>query len=104
MGKTALATNIAFKMVNSKSIDEEKRNNVVGFFSLEMSSEQLATRILAEDSGISSEKIRRGQLNSGHFQKIVKSSQTLGELSLYIEVLVNLLLFELLLKNPFLHT
>ena len=90
MGKTALATNIAFKMVNSKSIDEEKRNNVVGFFSLEMSSEQLATRILAEDSGISSEKIRRGQLNSGHFQKIVKSSQTLGELSLYIDDSPNL--------------
>ena len=90
MGKTALATNIAFKMVNSKSIDEEKKNNVVGFFSLEMSSEQLATRILAEDSGISSEKIRRGQLNSGHFQKIVKSSQTLGELSLYIDDSPNL--------------
>ena len=90
MGKTALATNIAFKMVNTKSIDDENKKNVVGFFSLEMSSEQLATRILAEDSSISSEKIRRGQLNSNDFQKIVKSSQTLGDLSLYIDDSPNL--------------
>ncbi len=59
MGKTALATNIAFKMVNSNSMDDEKKKNVVGFFSLEMSSEQLATRILAEYTNISSERIRR---------------------------------------------
>ena len=78
MGKTALATNIAFKMVNINSIDNQNKKNVVGFFSLEMSSEQLATRILAEDSSISSEKIRRGQLNSNDFQKIIKSSQALG--------------------------
>ena len=90
MGKTALATNIAFKMVKTKSIDDENKKNIVGFFSLEMSSEQLATRILAEDSSISSEKIRRGQLNSNDFQKIVKSSQTLGDLSLYIDDSPNL--------------
>ena len=90
MGKTALATNIAFKMVNTKSIDDENKKNIVGFFSLEMSSEQLATRILAEDSSISSEKIRRGQFNSNDFQKIVKSSQTLGDLSLYIDDSPNL--------------
>ena len=90
MGKTALDTNIAFKMVNTKSIDDENKKNIVGFFSLEMSSEQLATRILAEDSSISSEKIRRGQLNSNDFQKIVKSSQTLGDLSLYIDDSPNL--------------
>ena len=90
MGKTALATNIAFKMVNTKSMDDENKKNIVGFFSLEMSSEQLATRILAEDSSISSEKIRRGQFNSNDFQKIVKSSQTLGDLSLYIDDSPNL--------------
>ena len=90
MGKTALATNIAFKMVNANSMDEEKKKNLVAFFSLEMSSEQLATRILAEDSTISSEKIRRGQLNSNDFQKIVKSSQNLGELTLYIDDSPNL--------------
>ena len=90
MGKTALATNIAFKMVKTKSMDDENKKNIIGFFSLEMSSEQLATRILAEDSSISSEKIRRGQLNSNDFQKIVKSSQTLGDLSLYIDDSPNL--------------
>ena len=90
MGKTALATNIAFKMVNAKSMDEENKKNVIGFFSLEMSSEQLATRILAEDSSISSEKIRRGQFNSNDFQKIVKSSQTLSDLALYIDDSPNL--------------
>ena len=90
MGKTALATNIAFKMVNARSMDDENKKNVVGFFSLEMSAEQLATRILAEDSSISSEKIRRGQLNSNDLQKIVKSSQNLGDLSLYIDDSPNL--------------
>jgi len=90
MGKTALATNIAFKMVKTRSMDDENKKNVVGFFSLEMSAEQLATRILAEDSSISSEKIRRGQLNSNDLQKIVKSSQTLGDLSLYIDDSPNL--------------
>ena len=90
MGKTALATNIAFKMVNSNSMDDENKKNVIGFFSLEMSSEQLATRILAEDSSISSEKIRRGQFNSNDFQKIVKSSQKLESLSLYIDDSPNL--------------
>jgi len=90
MGKTALATNIAFKMVNAKSMNDENKKNVIGFFSLEMSSEQLATRILAEDSSISSEKIRRGQLNSNDFQKILKSSQTLSDLSLYIDDSPNL--------------
>ena len=90
MGKTALATNIAFKMVNARSMDDENKKNVIGFFSLEMSSEQLATRILAEDSSISSEKIRRGQFNSNDFQKIVKSSQTLSDLALYIDDSPNL--------------
>jgi len=90
MGKTALATNIAFKMANINSMNDENKKNVVGFFSLEMSSEQLATRILAEDSSISSEKIRRGLFNSNDFQKIVKSSQTLTGLSLYIDDSPNL--------------
>ena len=85
MGKTALATNIAFKIANTNSIDDENKKNVVGFFSLEMSSEQLATRILAEDSSISSEKIRRGMFNSNDFQKIVQSSNALSGLSFYID-------------------
>ena len=90
MGKTALATNIAFKIASENSIDNENKKNVVGFYSLEMSSEQLATRILAEDSSISSEKIRRGEMNSNDFQKIIKSSQKLGSLSLFIDDSPNL--------------
>ena len=91
---------IAFKMVKTRSMDDENKKNIVGFFSLEMSSEQLATRILAEDSSISSEKIRRGQLNSNDFQKIVKSSQTLGDLSLYIDDSPNLSISALRKINP----
>ena len=90
MGKTALATNIAFKMAKLNSIEKQNKKNVVGFFSLEMSSEQLATRILAEDSSISSEKIRRGALKSNDFQKIIKSSQNLNELTLFIDDSPNL--------------
>jgi replicative DNA helicase len=77
-------------MSNIKSMDDENKKNVVGFFSLEMSSEQLATRILAEDSSISSEKIRRGELSSNDFQKIIKSSQNLSNLSLFIDDSPNL--------------
>ena len=90
MGKTALATNIAFKIASDNSIDNENKKNVVGFFSLEMSSEQLATRILAEDSSISSEKIRRGEMNSNDFQQILKSSSKLGNLPLFIDDSPNL--------------
>ena len=90
MGKTALATNIAFKIANINSFDDKDKKNVIGFFSLEMSSEQLATRILAEDTSISSEKIRRGEMNSNDFQKIIKSSQKLGEISLFIDDSPNL--------------
>ena len=90
MGKTALATNIAFKIANISSFDDKDKKNVIGFFSLEMSSEQLATRILAEDTSISSEKIRRGEMNSNDFQKIIKSSQKLGEISLFIDDSPNL--------------
>ena len=90
MGKTALATNIAFKIANINSFEDKDKKNVIGFFSLEMSSEQLATRILAEDTSISSEKIRRGEMNSNDFQKIIKSSQKLGEISLFIDDSPNL--------------
>ena len=90
MGKTALATNIAFKMASTNSVEDKNKKNTVGFFSLEMSSEQLATRILAEDSAISSEKIRRGEMNANDLQKIIKSSQKLAEISLFIDDSPNL--------------
>tara|TARA_S200000501_G_scaffold345511_1_gene358209 strand:- start:1085 stop:2590 length:1506 start_codon:yes stop_codon:yes gene_type:complete len=81
MGKTALATNIAFKA--SKSNHENK--DPVLFFSLEMSSEQLAQRILAEQSGIDSHRIRRGDINENEFSNIVKTQNLIQETPFYID-------------------
>ena len=92
MGKTALATNIAFNVAKAYKTElqangEEKvvDGAVVGFFSLEMSSEQLATRIVAEQAEVSSEKIRRGLINDNEFRRIVQTSQQLQNLPLYID-------------------
>ena len=82
MGKTAFATNIASNICNKKI--NNKKTNVL-FFSLEMSSEQLATRILSEISQISSEGIRTGNLSKTDFEKIIKASEKLKELSLFID-------------------
>ena len=81
MGKTAFATNIASNICNNK---KSKKTNVL-FFSLEMSSEQLATRILSEISKISSEGIRTGNLSKNEFEKLIKSSENLKDLSLFID-------------------
>lgn len=92
MGKTSLATNIAFHIARnydaSHNADGSTRVNdggIVAFFSLEMSSEQLATRIISEQSGISSEKIRRGKINEDEFRKIVQVSEEMQSLPLYID-------------------
>ena len=82
MGKTAFATNIASNICNKKI--NNKKTNVL-FFSLEMSSEQLATRVLSEISQISSEGIRTGNLSKTDFEKIIKASEKLKELSLFID-------------------
>jgi replicative DNA helicase len=58
---------------------------VVGFFSLEMSSEQLATRILAEASGVSSDRIRKGDLSNEEFQRVVEANQELAHLPFFID-------------------
>src|SRR5437764_9246802 len=58
---------------------------VIGFFSLEMSAEELATRILAEESGTSSDKIRRGEVRREDFDKFVMASQRLAAVPLYID-------------------
>ncbi len=92
MGKTALGTNIAFNCAikyqeekdefqNKKIIDGGK----VAFFSLEMSSEQLATRILAEQTKISGDKMRKAELNKQDFNKIAKTSSELENLNLIID-------------------
>ena len=83
MGKTAFATNIASNI--SKEFKDNKNKKNVLFFSLEMSSEQLATRLLGELSEISSENIRTGNLSKKDFSKILSSSDDLKKLNLFID-------------------
>jgi replicative DNA helicase len=92
MGKTSLATNIAFNVAKAWKGEitpdgHQKTTNggIVGFFSLEMSSEQLATRILAEQSEISSSDIRRGRIHDSQFSKLVDVSSMMSRLPLYID-------------------
>ena len=83
MGKTALATNIAFNA--AKKIQDDGRKSTIAFFSLEMSSEQLSTRILAEQSRIKSNDIRRGRISEDQFDKFIETSKNISELPLYID-------------------
>ncbi len=92
MGKTSLATNIAFNAADrllrdrQDGIAEEKSvGAAVAFFSLEMSADQLATRILAEQAGISSELLRMGKISRDDFHQLSRASQRLAELPLYID-------------------
>ena len=92
MGKTALVTNIAYNVAKAyrsetqadgteKTVDGGR----VGFFSLEMSAEQLATRILSEQAEVASEKIRRGMITEDEFRKLVSVSQEMSRAPLYID-------------------
>ncbi len=83
MGKTALATNIAFNA--AKKIQDDGKKSSIAFFSLEMSSEQLSTRILAEQSRIKSNDIRRGKISEEQFDKFIETSKNISELPLYID-------------------
>ena len=92
MGKTSLATNIAFNAARrlmddlKTGIEADKSPGAgVAFFSLEMSADQLATRILAEQAEISSEKLRSGKLSREEFQRLSFASQELTDLPLYID-------------------
>ncbi|WP_372884785.1 replicative DNA helicase [Shimia sp.] len=92
MGKTSLATNIAFNVAKAykkglKSDGSEGAidGGVVGFFSLEMSAEQLAARILAEASEISSHKIRQGDLTEAEFRRFVDAAKALEACPLFID-------------------
>ena len=83
MGKTALATNIAFNA--SLNIKKNNLKTSVAFFSLEMSSEQLSTRILSEQSRIKSNDIRRGKINQDDFERFIEASKNLETLPLHID-------------------
>jgi replicative DNA helicase len=92
MGKTALATNIAFNIARAwrgevqpdgaiKTVD----GGIVGFFSLEMSSEQLATRIVSEQTMVPSSDIRRGAITEDQFRRIAEAAQEMQRIPLYID-------------------
>jgi replicative DNA helicase len=92
MGKTALATNIAFNI--ARAYEGEKQpdgalktvnGGIVGFFSLEMSAEQLATRIVAEQSGVPSYRIRRGDISEPDFYKITDVAREMQTIPFYID-------------------
>ncbi len=83
MGKTALATNIAFNA--AQKLQESGKKSSVAFFSLEMSSEQLSTRILAEQARIKSNDIRRGRISEEQFDKFIETSKNIAELPLFID-------------------
>ncbi len=92
MGKSALAANIAFHAAHNikRQRQEDGQEKIVdgavaAFFSLEMSAEQLATRLLAEQARISSEKIRRGEISSDEFSRLVTASQAIEQAPLYID-------------------
>lgn len=92
MGKTSLATNIAYNVahaykekLNEAGQKERVDGGKVGFFSLEMSSEQLATRILAEVSGVQSHRIRQGDFEQHDYEKIRDAAKDLETLPLFID-------------------
>ncbi|HEV2900531.1 MAG TPA: replicative DNA helicase [Pseudaminobacter sp.] len=92
MGKTSLATNIAFNIAHAYEPAQQAdgsfkaaNGGVIGFFSLEMSSEQLATRIISEQTEIPSSKIRRGEITETDFEKLVACSQTMQKIPLFID-------------------
>lgn len=92
MGKTSLATNIAFNIAHNYKGDVEADGapkaldgGVVGFFSLEMSADQLATRIISEQAEVSSSKIRRGEITEPDFEKLSYCAQEMQRIPLYID-------------------
>jgi replicative DNA helicase len=92
MGKTALATNVAYNVAKAWSGEHRADGHmatvdggIVGFFSLEMSAEQLATRIISEQTGIPSNKIRRGSIDEADFERIKDVSIELQNLPFYVD-------------------
>jgi len=85
MGKTALVTNIAYNAAYSYHKSGGDEGAVVGFFSLEMSAEQLAARILSEQVEVSSNKMRKGELSNDEFTRLVVASQELHRIPMFID-------------------
>ncbi|MES1201478.1 MAG: replicative DNA helicase [Pseudomonadota bacterium] len=93
MGKTALATNIAFNIAKARLAalrsddyeNEPNKGGVVAFFSLEMSAEQLATRLLSDHTAIESDRIRRGKIHKHEYEKLADAAVELQQLPLHID-------------------
>jgi len=92
MGKTALGTNVAYNVARAWRGEQQAdgtiktvNGGIVGYFSLEMSSEQLATRVLAEQAGVPSSDIRRGAIHEDQFDRIVEVAQEMQRIPLYID-------------------
>ncbi|XSC47127.1 replicative DNA helicase [Bradyrhizobium sp. RDT10] len=107
MGKTALATNIAYNIAKAHRAEVQAdgtmksvNGGIVGFFSCEMSAEQLATRILAEQTSIASSMIRRGGITEADFEKIRDYSIELQSLPLYVDETGGLSISQLTARAP----
>ena len=85
MGKTALAVNIGFNAAKAYAESGGTEGGIVGFFSLEMSADQLATRILSDQSGISGDAIRKGNIRQDDFRAFVEASQKLSQVPFHID-------------------
>jgi len=85
MGKTALATTMAFNAARAYNRSEGADGAVIGFFSLEMSAEQLATRILSEQTRISSERLRKGEIGDEEFTRLVMANEELQRVPFFID-------------------
>jgi replicative DNA helicase len=85
MGKTALATNMAFNAATAYLRKNGKEGAVVGFFSMEMSSDQLAVRILSEVAEIPSEKIRKGDMKRADFPRVVEAANLIRQTPFFVD-------------------
>ncbi len=92
MGKTAFATNIGFNIAKAYHFEARPdgthatvNGGIVGFFSLEMSAEQLATRIIAEQAGVPSHKIRRGDISESEFHRVAQAARDMQSVPFYID-------------------
>lgn len=85
MGKTALATNMAFNAANAYAKSGGKEGAITAFFSLEMSHDQLTLRILAEQSGVSGDALRKGSMTEGQFRDFAQAAHNLTQVPLYID-------------------
>jgi replicative DNA helicase len=85
MGKTALATTIAFNAARAYAETGGREGGIVGFFSLEMSADQLATRLLSDLAEISGDRIRRGEFTKEDFHRLAEQSTRLAQIPLFID-------------------